>query len=77
MLNDDQADYLRQMNATPPAEKCWCAWFKLGECPHCPPGLSAETRIKYECPSCHNYPPATNLMQPVTHRVGCAGANIR
>jgi hypothetical protein len=73
-FNDEQLSYIREMSATPLDEKCYCAWFRLGECPHCPPGLSAADRVKVECPSCHKYPPARNLAAPITHRIGCASS---
>lgn len=72
MFNDDQVGYMRDIAAKPLAEKCWCAWFKLGECPHCPLDKSAADRAKVECPICHNYPPPTDPERPVIHRIGCS-----
>jgi hypothetical protein len=70
-FNDDQLDYMRSLAAIPPAEKCYCAWFRLGECPNCPPGLSAGDRVKLECRGCGNYPPREDLGASIVHRIGC------
>lgn len=71
MFNDDQLDYMHSLSKIPLAEKCYCAWFRLGTCPHCPPGVSAADRATVECVGCNNYPPATKLDAPIVHRIGC------
>lgn len=72
MFNDDQRAYMRDMAALPLEQKCYCAWYRLGECPNCPPGLSVVDRLKLECPECHNYPPARYLDTPITHNIRCS-----
>jgi hypothetical protein len=38
MFNEDQLDHMRSLAAIPPQEKCYCGWYRLGECPNgCPP----------------------------------------
>lgn len=71
-FNEYQLGYMRDLAKIPAAEKCYCAWFRLGTCPHCPPGLSAAYRILLECPECHNYPPVSDLTQPITHNIKCS-----
>ena len=70
-FNDDQLDYMRDMDARPRNAVCYCAWHPAGECPNCPPHLTAADRIPLECDDCHNYPPARDLTRPVVHRIGC------
>lgn len=70
-FNEDQIDYMRDLAAMPREKKCYCAWFCVGECPHCPPTLSAADREKLECVGCGNYPPAQSLDKPIVHRRGC------
>lgn len=71
-FNDEQLSYMRSLARMPPETKCYCAWFPIGECHSCPPHLSVADRIPLECPECHNYPPARDLSQPVTHNVKCS-----
>lgn len=66
--NDDQLDCMRSLREMSPEAKCYCAWFPKGKCHTCPPHLSASDRIPLECPHCHNYPPASDLTQPITHK---------
>jgi hypothetical protein len=35
-LNSDQQSYRESLALIPLHEKCWCGWYRLGECPHCP-----------------------------------------
>jgi hypothetical protein len=72
MFNDDQRDYMRSLSTMPPAAKCYCGWYPVGECPNCPPGLSVVDRTARECPECHNYPPAKYLDHPITHNIRCS-----
>ena len=74
MFNEDQQDYMRSLRDIPPDQKCWCAWFRIGECPHCPEGMTAEMRAKVECPDCHNYPDARTPDKPATHQRNCPRA---
>lgn len=75
-LNEDQQAYVDYLARIPPERLCYCAWFPLGECPHCPLGLTAADKIARRCPSCHSYPPATDLDRQIVHSIGCkAGAN--
>lgn len=70
MFNADQRDYMADLAAMPPATKCWCGWYPIGECPHCPPGKSAADKVAVWCPDCHN-DPGPGGDRPIVHRVGC------
>lgn len=41
---DDGRDYVPpskdHLPGLPPDQRCWCGWWKLGECPSCPDELS-------------------------------------
>lgn len=71
-LNEEQLDYLRSLGKIPPDERCWCAWFRLGECPHCPPSKTLAQRLLVQCPDprCQNYPDPLGLY-PITHNIKC------
>lgn len=71
MFNSDQLDYMRSLDRMEPASKCWCGWYPLGECPHCPPGKSAADKIAAWCPECHGEP-SPDLSRPIIHRRGCS-----
>lgn len=70
-FNDDQIDYIKSLARIADDKRCYCAWFPLGECPHCPPGKTLADRLKLQCSSCGSYPPAALPDQPVAHRIGC------
>jgi hypothetical protein len=70
-FNSDQVDYMRSLGEIPPESKCWCGWYSLGECPHCPAGYSSADKIKAWCPECHN-DPGPKCDRPITHRIGCS-----
>ena len=38
MFNADQRAYMASLAAIPSEQRCECGWYRLGECPHCPPG---------------------------------------
>lgn len=67
-FNDEQTDYCKYLASLEPEQKCWCGWFKLGECPHCGPGKTAADKMKVWCPECHNVP---RNGQPIVHVKGC------
>lgn len=72
-FNDDQIDYMRSMAKRPPDARCWCAWYPLGECPHCPPDKTLADRLKVQCPDirCQNYPDANDPTGKITHNIAC------
>lgn len=45
MFNDDQMDYMRALAEIPPHLKCYCGWYLLGECPHCPPNRTCADKL--------------------------------
>ena len=75
-FNEEQQAYMRSLSKIPLEQRCYCGWFALGECPHCPEELTAAHKVERRCPSCHNYPPATDLSRPITHRIGCGNREI-
>ena len=71
-LNDEQRAYVDELRRMPLDQKCWCAWFPVGQCHSCPPDLTAAMRAAVECPECHNYPPASDPTRPVNHNRMCS-----
>jgi hypothetical protein len=47
-LNDDQLDHVRSLSQIPPEQRCWCGWFKLGECPTCERGKTCADKLEME-----------------------------
>lgn len=70
-FNSDQQDYMRSLAAIPPERKCWCGWYTLGDCPHCPPGKTAADKIAAWCPECHNAPPPDGS-RDIIHNYKCS-----
>lgn len=70
MFNSDQRDYMRYLSRRPPESKCWCGWYDLGACPHCPPGKSAADKVAASCPKCRSAPPP-DLSRPIAHAYKC------
>ena len=69
-FNEGQRGYMNSLAQIPPAERCWCGWFRLGECHSCPPDKTAADKLAARCPSCHNNPgPEGN--RAIVHRIGC------
>ena len=67
-FNSDQRDYMRSMATVPPEKKCWCCWYMLGECPHCPSDKTGADKVAVWCQRCHNTPDANGV---ITHTIGC------
>ena len=55
-FNEDQEDYMRSLAAIPPAERCWCGWYRLGECSSCPAGATCADKLAVACPQCRSAP---------------------
>jgi hypothetical protein len=70
-LNSEQRAYVDDLNKIPASGLCYCGWFRLGECPHCPAGMSAADKIARACPLCRNAPPAEQLDRSITHIINC------
>ena len=72
-LNEEQKDYMRYLATVPAEKKCWCAWFRADECPHCKGRGTLEQRLKVQCPSpmCRNYPPVGEQTRPIVHNIRC------
>ena len=46
LLNSDQRSYMEYINSLPPESRCYCGWYKLGECYHCPPGKTCADKLR-------------------------------
>lgn len=68
-FNEEQQEYMKALADMPPSTKCWCGWYRLGECRTCPPGKTLADRQAASCPICGNYP-STDGGQ-IFHRIGC------
>jgi hypothetical protein len=64
MFNEHQKGHMRYLAGIPPEKKCWCGWYPLGECPHCPPGKTSADKMAIWCPECRTVPPH--------HVIGCS-----
>lgn len=69
-FNRDQQDYMDSLAGMAPEDKCWCGWYELGECPHCPPGFTCADKKAAWCPECHSDPPPGGGV--ITHRFNCS-----
>lgn len=69
MFNSEQRDHMRYLRSLPPKSKCWCGWYRVGECPHCPDGYTCQDKMATACGACDNTPirPGKKL----THIIGC------
>ena len=70
-FNEDQQDEMRYLASLKPEEKCWCGWYRVGECntpSPCAPEDSMADRLKVTC-ECGSYPykPGGRMI----HRSGC------
>jgi len=71
-LNSEQEAHLQYLKSIPPAERCWCGWYRLGECMNkCPPGKTLAHKMEVWCKECQNYP-SPDGKYPITHRIGCS-----
>ena len=41
-----QLDYMRELAEIPPDQRCYCGWYRLGMCPHCPPGRTCADKLR-------------------------------
>jgi hypothetical protein len=46
VFNRDQRDYMRSLDEMPPETKCYCGWYALGSCPHCPKDKTCADKLK-------------------------------
>lgn len=71
-MNADQRAAYEALARIPPAERCWCGWFRLGECLNgCPEGKTAADKLAVACPECHNAP-MNHGAGPMVHNVVCS-----
>lgn len=45
MFNKYQLEYMQELEAILPHLKCYCGWYRLGECPHCPAGKTCADKL--------------------------------
>jgi hypothetical protein len=74
MFNTYQQEYIGYLATLTAESKCWCGWYRLGECPHCPFGKTAADKIAMWCSECHNAP-SPDGEQPIIHNVTCSNRN--
>lgn len=65
----DQEEYIKSLANIPLDKKCWCGWYPLGECPHCPPGATCEQKVAAMCVECRGAPHRPG--DPLIHTIGC------
>jgi len=70
IFNDDQKAYAKYLNTLPDSQRCWCGWYKFGECPFCRFSLTLHDRKKVECKKCGSYPDIPGSI--TIHRIGCS-----
>lgn len=46
MFNQYQSAYMRELEQIPPEQKCYCGWYRLGKCPHCPPNKTCADKLR-------------------------------
>jgi hypothetical protein len=69
MFNEYQVAEARYLNSLPPEKKCWCGWYRFGECPKCNPAYTEADRLRVTCPDCGNYPRVPG--EKMVHCYGC------
>lgn len=66
-FNSEQQSYMNYLASLPPETRCWCGWYKVGECYNCKrdghEGKTRVDRLALACPECTADPPH--------HRIGC------
>lgn len=63
-FNADQEKYMNELAKIPPPERCWCGWYRLGACGHCPPGATyADNLAMYDVPG-RTSPPQSEEAAP-------------
>ncbi len=41
MFSEGQRDHMAWLKTLDPKDKCWCGWYRFGECPNPPHGCRA------------------------------------
>jgi hypothetical protein len=69
MYNDEQRDHMKHLSSVPSEKRCWCGWYLLNDCPHCPLDFTHADQVKLKCEICGNAPyrPGDKLV----HIVNC------
>lgn len=70
LFNADQIRHMEYLNSLPLEDKCWCGWFKLGECATCPPDRTAADKLAVSCPGCGGSPGPGGI-RLIIHRAWC------
>lgn len=47
-FNSEQEDYMRELAEIPPEQRCYCGWYRLGQCPHCPKDKTCADKLKMQ-----------------------------
>lgn len=68
--NSDQREYMNELGRMDATAKCWCGWYRHGECPNCPKELTCADKMKLACASCGSTPMLPGWK--VTHTKGCS-----
>lgn len=68
-FNDDQRSYMESLARIPPEGRCWCGWYRLGECQYCRPDKSSADKLAARCQACGNTP--HEYGDRVIHRRDC------
>jgi hypothetical protein len=69
VFNPDQLDHIKSLAELPPESRCWCGWYELGLCPHCPPGRTSAEKLAVQCRYCGNDGGPEG--RPITHITTC------
>lgn len=72
-FNQDQQDYMNSLALMPAEQKCWCGWYRLGQCPNCHTMRSCAEKLVERCPECWN--DGGPDKGPIIHRIGCTRRN--
>ena len=70
MFNEEQREHMKWLASIPPEKRCWCGWYRLGTCPHCPEGRTGAEKLARKQPCCGYTPAAPD--GPDGHYFGCA-----
>lgn len=44
-LNSDQLAEMDRLDRIPPEQRCYCGWYDIGKCPHCPVGKTCADKL--------------------------------
>ena len=61
IFNIEQQEYMKELAAIPPKERCWCGWSRFGQCFNCDQyeilkNLTLADKLPLQCPECRNAP---------------------